>query len=92
MQLPKLRLNNLKGGLSDQAKEESTKTNFEGPETARWGGGLSCCGWPQKFILSLQIPGIKKKQVLSAGCAWNFAGISPGSGGVQKVCSFAAPL
>ena len=41
--------------LQGQARKESTKIDFLGPETAWWGGGLPRAGVvAEKFVLSLE--------------------------------------
>ena len=48
-------LSGLEGVLSRQARKKSTKINFLGPETARWGGGLPLEGVvAENFVPALE--------------------------------------
>ena len=70
------------------ARKKSTKINFLGPETARWGGGLRLEGVVAKnfapALKSLSSLGFEERNL---GCPGNFAGMSRTPGGVQKVCA-----
>ena len=69
-----------------QARKKSTKINFLGPESARWGGGLPCEGVVAKeFVLSLESLSSLGFEERNLGCPGNFAGMSRTLGGVQKV-------
>ena len=71
-----------------QARKKSTKINFLGPETARWGGGLPREGVVAKnFVLSLESLSSLGFEERNPGCPGNFAGMSRTPGGVQKVCA-----
>ena len=73
-------------------KKKSTKINFLGPETARWGGGLPRKGVvAEKFVLSLESLSSLGLEERNLGCPGNFAGISRTPGGVQKVCAKKSP-
>ena len=59
-------------------KTKSTKINFLGSETTRWGGGLPREGVvAEKFVLSLESLSSLGFEERNLGCAGNFAGISP---------------
>ena len=58
-----------------QARKKSTKINFLGPETARWGGGS---------LESLSSLGFEERNL---GCPGKFAGMSRTCGGVHEVCA-----
>ena len=71
-----------------QASIKSTKINFLGPETARWGGGLPREGVvAETFVPSLEslcLPWVSKRGI------WDIPGILPGCPGplgVLKVCA-----
>ena len=69
-------------------RKKSTKINFLGPETARWGGGLPREGVVAKnFVLSLESLSSLGFEERNLGCPGNFAGMSRTPGGVQKVCA-----
>ena len=71
-----------------QARKKSTKINFLGPETARWGGGLPREGVvAEKFVPSLESLSSLGFEERNLGCPGNFAGMSRTPGGVQKVCA-----
>ena len=71
--------------LSSQARKKSTKINFLGPETARWGGGLPREGvGVENFVLSLETLSSLGFEERDLGCPGNFAGMSRTPGGVQK--------
>ena len=67
-------------------EKNSTKINFLGPETTRWGGGLSREGVVAEIFVpaleSLSSLGFKERNL---GCRGNFAGMSRTPGGVQKL-------
>ena len=66
----------------------STKINFLGPETTRWGGGLLReAVVAKKFVPSLESLSSLGFGERSLGCPGNFAGISRTPGRVQKVCA-----
>ena len=73
--------------VSSQARKRSTKINYLGPETPRWGGGLPCKGVvAEKFVLvpsfeSLSSLGLEERNL---GCPGNFAGMSRTLGGCSK--------
>ena len=72
----------------NQSREKSTKINFLGPETARWGGGLPREGVvAEKFVLSLESLSSLGFEGRNLGCPGNFAGMSRTPGAVQKVCA-----
>ena len=72
----------------DQTRKKSTKINFLGPETARWGGGLLDEGVGVKnFVPSLESLSSLGFEERNLGCPGNFAGMSRTPGGVQKVCA-----
>ena len=72
----------------DQARKKSTKINFLGPETARWGGDLPREGVvARKFVLALESLSSLGFEERNLGCPGNFAGMSRTSSGVQKVCA-----
>ena len=74
--------------LRSQARNKSTKINFLGPETARWGGGLPREGVvAEKFVPSLESLSSLGFEERNLGCPENFAGMSRTLGGVQKVCA-----
>ena len=84
---------------NDQARKQSTKINFLGPETARWGGVLPREGVvAKKFVPSLESLSSLGFEERNLGCPRNFAGMSRTPGGVQKVCAkkvrahFSAPI
>ena len=65
-----------------QARKKSTRINFLGPETARWGGGLPREGvGVKKFVLSLEscLPWVSKRGI------WDVPGILPGCPAPQGV-------
>ena len=63
--------------LKIQARKKSTKINFLGPETARWGGGLPCEGVvAEKFVPSLESLSCLGFEERNLGCPGNFAGMS----------------
>ena len=69
-----------------QARKKSTKINFLGPETARWGGGLPHKGVvAEKFVPSLESLSCLGFEERNLGRPGNFAGMSRTPGGVQKV-------
>ena len=70
-----------------QARKKSTKINFLGPETARWGGGLPREGVvAEKFAPSLESLFSLGFEERNPGCARNFAaGMSRTPRGVRKV-------
>ena len=71
-----------------QARKKSTKINFLGPETARWGGGLPREGVvAENFVPSLESLSSLGFGERNLGCPGNFAGMSRTPGGVQKVCA-----
>ena len=71
-----------------QARKKSTKINFLGPETARWGGGLPREGaGVENFVPSLESLSSLGFEKRNLGCPGNFAGMSRTPGGVQKVCA-----
>ena len=71
-----------------QARKKSTKINFSGLETARWGGGLPREGVvAEKFVPSLESLSSLGFEEKNLGCPGNFAGMSQTPGGVQKVCA-----
>ena len=75
-------------GHSDQGRKKSTKINFLGTETARWGGGLPLEGVvAENFVLALESLSSLGFEERNLGCPGNFAGMSRTSGGVQKVCA-----
>ena len=71
-----------------QARRNSTKINFLGPETARWGGGLPRKGVVvENFVPSLESLSSLGFEERNLGCPGSFfAGMSRTPGGVQKVC------
>ena len=72
----------------NQARKKSTKINFLGPETARWGGGLPREGVvAEKFVLSLESLSSLGFGERNLGCPENFAGMSQTPWGVQKLCA-----
>ena len=71
-----------------QARKKSTKINFLGPETARWGGGLPLEGVvAENFVPALESLSSLGFEERNLGCFGNFAGMSRTPGGVQKVCA-----
>ena len=71
-----------------QARKKSTKINFLGPETARWGGGLPLEGVVAKnFVPALESLSSLGFEERNLGCPGNFAGMSRTPGAVQKVCA-----
>ena len=73
------------GSQSKSGKKKSTKINFLGPETARWGGGLHAKGWWPKSSCSpskVCLPWVSKRGIW--GCPGNFAGMSRTVRGVKK--------
>ena len=65
-------------GDTSQARTTTTKINFLGPETCRWGGGLPREGVVvEKFVLSLEVclPWVSKRRT------WDVPGILPGCPG-----------
>ena len=74
--------------LKIQARKKSTKINFLGPETARWGGGLPREGVvAENFVPALETLSSLGFEERNPGCPGNFAGMSRTPGGVQKVCA-----
>ena len=76
------------GGPTPQARKKSTKINFLGPETARWGGGLPL----ERLVAENFVPALESLSSLgfeerNLGCPGNVAGMSRTPGGVQKVCA-----
>ena len=72
--------------LNFQARKKSTKINFLGPETARWGGGLPREGVVvENFVPSLESLSSLGFEERNLGCPGNFAGMSRTPGGIQKV-------
>ena len=60
-----------------QARKKSTKINFLGPETARWGGVLPREGVVvENFVLSLETLSSLGFEERNLGCPGNFAGMS----------------
>ena len=73
-------------GAVNQARKKSTKINFLGPETARWGRGLPCEGVvAENFVPSLESLSSLGFEERNPGCPRNFAGMSRTPGGVQKL-------
>ena len=79
-------------------EKKSTKINFWGPETARWGGGLPREGVVvENFVLSRETLSSLGFEERNLGCPRNFGGMSRTLGGVQKVwckkssCAFFVP-
>ena len=71
-----------------QARKKSTKINFLGPETTRWGGGLPLEGVvAENFVPALESLSSLGFEERNLGCPGNFAGMSRTPGGVQKVCA-----
>ena len=71
-----------------QARKKSTKINFLGPETARWGGGLPRRGVvAENFVPALESLSSLGFEERNLGCPGIFAGMSRTPGGVQKVCA-----
>ena len=72
----------------NQARKKSTKINFLGPETARWGGGLPLEGVvAENFVPALESLSSLGFEQKNLGCPGNFAGMSRTPGGAQKVCA-----
>ena len=70
-----------------QARKKSTKINFLGPETARWGGGPPREGEAvEKFMPSLESLSALGFQERNLGRPGNFAGMSRTPKG-QNVCA-----
>ena len=71
------------------AREKSTKINFFGSETARWGGGLPPEGVGVRKVRALLLESLSSLcfEERNLGCPGNFAGMSRTPGGVQKVCA-----
>ena len=70
----------------NQARKKSTKINFLGPETARWGGGFPLEGVvAENFVPALESLSSLGFEERNLGCPRNFAGISRTLGGAQKV-------
>ena len=68
-----------------QARKKSTKINFWGPETARWGWGLPREGVvAEKFVPFLESLSSLGFEEMNLGCPGNFAGMSRIPGGVRK--------
>ena len=68
-----------------QASKKSTKINFLGPETARWGGGLPREGVvAEKFVPSLESLSSVGFEERNLGCPRNFAGTSRTRVGCSK--------
>ena len=68
-----------------QARKESTKINFWGPETARWGGGLPREGVvAEKFVPSLESLSSLGFGERNLGCPGNSAGNVPDPWGCSK--------
>ena len=60
-----------------QARKKSTKINFLGPETARWGRGLPREGVvAEKFVPSLESLSSLGFEGRNLGCPGTFAGMS----------------
>ena len=70
-----------------QARKKSTKINFLGPETARWGGGLPRAGVGRRVRALPESFSSSSCLGRNLGCPENFAGISRTPGGLQKVCA-----
>ena len=71
-----------------QARKKSTKINFLGPETARWGGGLPHEGVvAEKFVPSLESLSFLGFEKRNLECPGDFGGKSGTPGGLQKVCA-----
>ena len=69
-----------------QARKKSTKINFSGPETARWGGGPPREGvGVENFVPSLETLSSLGFEERNLGCPGIFAGMSQTPGGVRKV-------
>ena len=74
--------------LFTQARKKSTKINFLGPETARWGGGLPLEGVVAKnFVPAFESLSSLGSEERNLGCPGNFTGMSRTTGGVPKVCA-----
>ena len=60
--------------LQNQARKKSTKINFLGPETARWGGGL-----PREGVVAEKfVPSLESLPWVSTGGIWDVPGFLPG--------------
>ena len=71
-----------------QARKKSTKINFLGLETARWGGGLPLEGVvAENFVPALESLSSLGFEERNLGCPGIFAGMSRTPGRVQKVCA-----
>ena len=71
--------------LNNQARKKSTKINFLGPETARWGGGLPREGVvAEKFVPSLKSLSSLGFEERNLGCPEYFAGMSGPLGVFKK--------
>ena len=80
--------NAIRKHLTIQARKKSTKINFLGPETARWGGGLPLEGVvAENFVPALESLSSLGFEKRNLGCPGNSAGMSRTPGGVQKVCA-----
>ena len=74
--------------LKNSGKKKSTKINFLGQETARWGGGLPREGVvAEKFVPALESLSSLGFEQRNLGCPGNFVGMSQTHVGVQKVCA-----
>ena len=80
------------------ARKKSTKINFLGLETARWGGGLPREGVVAKnFVPSLESLSSLGFEERNLGCPGNFAGMSRTPGGpgkslcLESSCAFFVP-
>ena len=68
-----------------QARKKSTKINFLGPETARWGGGLPREGvGVENFVPALESLSSLGFEERNLGYPGIFAGMSRTPGGVRK--------
>ena len=81
-----------------QARKKSTKINFLGPETARWGGGLPREGVvAEKFVPSLESLFSLGFEGRNVGCPGNFCRDVPDPWGCSKSsckkrsCAFFVP-
>ena len=71
---------------ANQARKKSTKINFSGPETARWGGGLPREGVvAENFVPALETLSSLGFEERNLGYPGIFAGMSRTPGGVRKV-------
>ena len=69
----------------NSGRKKSTKINFLGPETARWGGGLPSEGVvAKKFVLSLESLSSLDFGERSLGCPGNFCRDIPDPCGCSK--------